>query len=84
MTFPNPFRLLVSWCLHTFASINGWETMASFRNQRERDAICQSCPSYSDGICQKCGCLTLAKQSLALEKCPDGKWGRIWRKKSNV
>ena len=84
MKFPNPFRLLVSWVLHASASFLGAETMTSAHWQEYRDRICKQCPFYDDGICQKCGCLALAKQSLALERCPMGYWERIWRKKVNA
>lgn len=83
MAFPNPFRLFWSWVVHTVARARGYEIHADTVTQDLRQHECNRCPFQSaDGWqCNKCGCLLIAKISLALEKCPDKRWGRIWRKR---
>lgn len=41
-----------------------------------RISVCNSCPfsSQNKKTCLKCGCNVKAKASLALAKCPLGKW----------
>lgn len=81
MKFPNPFKLLYSFFLHWHASRAGFATIADTATQEIRNSICNSCPLNDNGQCQACGCLILAKTSLALEQCPKKKWNRVWRKR---
>jgi hypothetical protein len=39
-----------------------------------RRATCAACDQMRDGRCNLCGCLLAAKQRLAGERCPIGKW----------
>jgi hypothetical protein len=39
-----------------------------------RRATCATCEHLQDGRCGLCGCLLAAKQRLAGERCPAGKW----------
>lgn len=81
MQFPNPFRLAWSWCVSAWANYRGFSTTTNAPEQAFRWSQCDPCPFNEDGQCQKCSCLVLAKIGLTMERCPDGKWGRIWRKK---
>jgi hypothetical protein len=41
----------------------------------ERNALCNSCPSYSRlKICRECGCIMPLKVKLTSAVCPIGKW----------
>jgi hypothetical protein len=41
----------------------------------ERNALCNSCPSYSRlKICRECGCIMPLKVKLTAAVCPIGKW----------
>lgn len=84
MVLPNPFRLVWSYIFHYVGHIRGFQTLADSTTQLQRDNICLPCSFYENGLCQKCGCLVIAKTSLALEKCPIGKWGRVWKRKKVV
>lgn len=39
-----------------------------------RKAACAGCPKDEDGWCGACGCNLAAKQRLATEVCPLGRW----------
>lgn len=82
--FPNPFKLLWSWLVYRYARLNGFRTLATEHEQVTREWECIRCPFYQDGICGRCGCLTIAKIPLAQEKCPEGNWKRIWEKNAAV
>ena len=41
----------------------------------ERIVICNSCPSYKDGLCSSCGCVMALKVMIKTAQCPDKKWG---------
>lgn len=45
---------------------------------RARQALCLICPEYDAcaARCRLCGCRTAAKQQLATELCPIGRWER--------
>lgn len=45
--------------------------------QKERMAICESCPFFISLTrqCKKCGCFMDAKTKLADATCPENKWG---------
>lgn len=42
----------------------------------QRLAICEQCPFFrtNSRTCQKCGCFMDLKTTLAMAKCPDGRW----------
>ncbi len=76
--FPNPFRLLVAWIRHEYARVRGFQVIAPGCVQDLRHRECQSCEFFDGFMCTKCSCLVEAKISLAQEKCPIGKWCRVW------
>ena len=63
----------------------GYATRISKRTSEDhvkvRQQICESCPIYDFGICNKdtggCGCVLYAKIRVEKEKCPKGKWGPV-------
>ena len=63
----------------------GYATRISKRTSEDhvkaRQRICESCPIYDFGICNKdkggCGCVLYAKIRVEKEKCPKGKWGPV-------
>lgn len=64
-----------------WAKLRGYEVLASPAAQERRNSMCASCDFFKDGLCSECGCLTVAKTMLATEKCPVGRWGRVWLRK---
>lgn len=42
--------------------------------REQRLTICQQCPFFQNGICQKCGCYTKFRASLKNKKCPVKRW----------
>jgi hypothetical protein len=40
----------------------------------KRQETCKSCEHFTGSRCKLCGCFTEAKQRMATEKCPIGKW----------
>lgn len=40
----------------------------------KRQGLCNTCEHFTGHRCQLCGCFTEAKQRMATEKCPIGKW----------
>lgn len=83
IVFPNPFTLFASWIVHRWAVFRGFETLAPAEIQIVRQNHCDTCIHVSEGgwMCNLCGCLLVAKRSLAQEKCPIKKWTRVWIKK---
>ncbi len=78
MNFPNPLALLASWFRHKVADARGYVTIAPGAVQAGRNGHCELC-IHSDGFaCDVCNCLIIAKVSLAQEKCPIGKWDRVY------
>lgn len=71
-----------AWAVTTWARWHGYQILAPPAAVKRRDEICKGCDYYNDGICGACGCLLVAKSILSTEKCPKGKWGRIWIQKS--
>ena len=63
----------------------GYATRISKRTSEDhvkaRQQICESCPIYDFGLCNKdkggCGCVLYAKIRVEKEKCPKGKWGPV-------
>lgn len=75
---PSFFNFFKAWLLHTYASVAGFKTLASPELAQVRFRRCVGCQFHKEGICLKCGCLIEAKVLLATEKCPIGKWRRVW------
>lgn len=75
---PSFFNFFKAWLLHTYASVAGYKTLASPELAQVRFRRCELCQFHREGICLKCGCLVEAKVLLATEKCPIGKWRRVW------
>jgi hypothetical protein len=40
----------------------------------KRQEMCATCEHFTGSKCKLCGCFTQAKQRMATEKCPIGKW----------
>lgn len=66
----------------------GFDVLANDNEEMDRWRCCLNCPhrkpipGVSDmGQCQICSCLIEFKVKLASEKCPIGKWKRIWRRR---
>lgn len=64
-----------------WAAYQGYEVIAPTKDQDRRLGICNMCDFFQDGTCQKCGCTVMAKAMMATEKCPIGRWGRLWIRK---
>ena len=84
MKFPNPFRFLAAMGRTIKARILGYETLVTWTIKEQRDEHCGPCIFFDPTIrqCRVCGCLTDAKNWLAMEKCPKGKWGAVWTKRA--
>ena len=76
-----PFTFVAAMCRTGWARLRGYEVLATRTEQEIRELICDGCPFFDGEQCEVCGCLIMAKTALATEKCPKGKWPRIWRKK---
>lgn len=74
-------RFVASMARHQWARWRGYEIMAEHDEIFTRLGKCEGCPFNDDELCSKCGCLIIAKTSLALESCPVGNWGPRWVKK---
>lgn len=74
------FSFLAAFAMSTWASLRGYKTLVSPELQKVRYRRCKRCICYQEGICTQCGCLIEAKILLATEKCPLGKWRRVWVK----
>lgn len=64
-----------------WAKWNNYETIAPEGVQLFRTHQCEACDFNDEGQCQRCQCLILAKAMMAQERCPVGKWSRVWIKK---
>jgi hypothetical protein len=67
---------------HRWAKLWGYDVMTPPGFMRRREETCNACPRFDEGICTACGCLVFAKIMLATEKCPEGRWNSIWRKRN--
>lgn len=58
------------------AVARGKKVLVDRQEQDRRLAICQSCEYFDSPHkrCRKCGCFASAKNWLATEKCPIGRW----------
>lgn len=83
MKFPNPVKLLSTVLVALYARWCGYETLAAPYTRRYRFRKCRRCSYNPDGYqCSACSCLIEAKISLNTEKCPKGRWNRVWLKKT--
>lgn len=76
-----PFTAAAAFARGVWAKLRGYEVLATREEQCQREMICEECPFFDGFQCDACGCIVVAKTSITTEKCPKGKWGRIWRKK---
>jgi hypothetical protein len=77
-----PFRYAAAQARRLFAWMFDYQTMVSDAEWGRRRAICSSCPHLvNDEQCAICTCFVDAKAMLALERCPQKKWERVWTKK---
>lgn len=77
-----PFSFVAALARTAWAKIAGYEVLATRADQEAREKICCDCPFFDGFQCEACGCIVMAKSALTMEKCPKGKWGSVWRKKS--
>lgn len=77
------WNFIKAWIRYTWARIFGYEVLAEYSTVWNRTVECEVCEFYDEGACSKCGCIVISKASLNTEKCPVGKWERIWVKKSD-
>jgi hypothetical protein len=81
MTFPNPLKLAKAALVAAYAKWRGYQIIATKRTMRSRFRLCRICVHNPDGFqCAKCSCLLEAKISLNTERCPAGRWERVWKK----
>lgn len=61
--------------IHTalFLFIKKKKLFVSEKESTRRIGICKSCPNFSSGMCNICGCLMAAKTKFYAAKCPDEK-----------
>lgn len=52
----------------------GQDVLATPSYVVKRRAICQGCPKRDGYLCGECGCLIVAKTTLATARCPAAKW----------
>lgn len=64
--------------LNQYAKWYGYDPIAPAHVITGRGRMCEGCDFAKEGVCGKCGCLIMAKVMLATEKCPVGKWKRVW------
>jgi len=64
-----------------WAKWRGYETIAPVGVQEYRNTQCEKCAYDQGGQCALCDCLVLAKTMMAQEKCPVGRWSRVWIKR---
>lgn len=81
MIFLNFF---MAWARTQWAKTRGYQVLAPIKDQLGREISCRCCEFYKDGECQQCGCLIMSKTMLTMEKCPVGRWGRLWLKKKRA
>lgn len=81
----SPIRLVLSGIRACIVRFIGYEILTRNSIRNSRLDLCDACPEQTDeGQCQVCTCFCLAKAALTMEKCPRGKWGRVWQKRRDV
>jgi hypothetical protein len=89
MKFPNVFRFFLAGLRTGYAKLRGYRVLVNEEEEQHRWRRCEICPHRINGPeligdqCALCTCLLDAKLLLTMEKCPDGRWKRIWRKSPN-
>jgi hypothetical protein len=93
MIFPNPFRFVAAMSRAAWCWLRGYRVLTTEQEEAFRWMQCRVCPSRVDGDdtepgvtgqCELCSCFLSGKLALTMEKCPDRRWGRIWRKKPSL
>lgn len=79
----SPFRYVAAQARRFFAWLLDYRTLVSDREWGHRRAICEKCEFLKDEHCTVCTCPVDAKAYLAMERCPKGKWSRIWRRQKH-
>jgi hypothetical protein len=85
----NPLFLFAAAVRVAYARFRGYHTLVNISEERHRRHQCSMCPHRLPGPeilgdqCGLCTCLLDAKVLLTMEKCPDGRWKRVWRKVPN-
>lgn len=65
-----------------WAKIRGFRTLSTPKEENFRAGKCKICPFHTENHqCSLCGCFTPLKVLITTEKCPDKRWGAIWKKK---
>jgi hypothetical protein len=60
----------------------GHRVLTTIEDRNARMDTCDACEEQTDeGQCRVCTCYCLAKASLTMERCPRGKWERVWQKR---
>jgi hypothetical protein len=77
------WRFIKAMARFQWAKHRGYETLAPAASQAFRNHECDHCVYNSEGQCELCDCLILAKTMLAQEECPAGKWSRVWIKRKS-
>ena len=82
--FSSPFRVFAALCRTLYAKTRGYEILAPPAVEADRLSQCFPCEQYDEPNeqCKICTCLVRAKALLATEKCPIGKWNRVWLHKT--
>lgn len=80
----SPFRVFGALVRLAYARARGYETLASPLVESNRLSLCFACEHYDEAQeqCRICTCLVRAKVLLATEKCPVGRWQRVWLHKT--
>ncbi len=77
----NRFKFLVRGAFGMFKYATKISKRTSGNHIKHRQRLCESCPIYDFGICDKdlggCGCVLYYKIRVEKEKCPKGKWGPV-------
>lgn len=77
------WNFVKAWVRYQWAAANGYKLIATSAVMERRSKLCETCDFYNDGVCDRCGCLILSKTLLNTEKCPVGRWGALWIKKTD-
>jgi hypothetical protein len=75
------WKFICAMARHQWAKWRGWEVITPRAPLAFRERQCAQCSANEEGQCLVCKCLVLSKTLMALEKCPRGKWNRVWVKR---
>ena len=78
-------RALRAGVVVAYAKLRGYRVLTTPEEQEKRLDSCYGCPwlridEHDNDQCGKCWCFISGKTALTTEKCPVGKWARIWDK----